>query len=140
MPIADLEARYGYKPQRVSGTDGDSLSICTVTFGANTARLESALRGTAGLPTSIPMGLEGVKAMLTGSKGLHLVETKDFGRVDCYSTKLSGVGGSSEVFYSTVCFIEDGRYLNFTMSHPDPTRITFDIVKPIVEKIATPPK
>ncbi|MBX3235345.1 MAG: hypothetical protein KF814_04255 [Nitrospiraceae bacterium] len=138
LPMADLESHYGSKPARVSGTDGASLSVCTATFGSYVARVESAPAGSsAGLPTSVASALQGVKDMLASSPILKLQESKDFGKVGCYSTKLSNnMGGSPEVVFSTVCLMTEGGYLNFTMSHSDPVRVTFELVKAMLEKTA----
>lgn len=134
LPMADLEAHYSSKAQRVSGSENPALSVCTANFGSYTARLESGPHDPVQLAPNVATMLMGVKAMLGSSKQLQLLDTQDFGRVGCYRTKVSSGG---ETAYSTVCvMMPDGWYLNFTMTHADPQRVTFDIVRSMVEKIA----
>lgn len=134
LPMADLEAHYNSKAQRVSGSEDRALSVCTANFGSYTARLESGPHDPVRLAPDVATALMGVKAMLGSSKQLQLLDTQDFGRVGCYRTK---VAFGNDVTYSTVCvMMPDGWYLNFTMTHADPQRVTFDTVKSMVEKIA----
>src|SRR5262245_7406886 len=69
MPNAELEAHFGAKPKSTPrGMDGDGLSTCTATFSAtNLAKLEVSPPGTAGVPTSIEMGLAGARMILGSS-------------------------------------------------------------------------
>lgn len=134
LPMEDLRTHYSSPPQRVSGSDDSILSVCAANFGSFVAKLESGPHDPAALPPNIAAGLMGVKAMLGSSKQLQLLDTHDFGRVGCYKTKVS-FGG--ETIYSTVCLMmPDGWYLNFTMTHADQQRVSYEIVKSMVEKIA----
>lgn len=141
LPLDDLEAYYGAKGT-ARGIDGTPLSTCTATIGNQAVNVQSAPEGTAGLPSTIAMGLAGATARLGQAKGagpLRLKAIKDLGTVGCYATETTGSLLGTKIdkpLYSTTCFVVDRGYLTLTMTDDDPKRVSFDIVRQFVEKAA----
>ena len=101
--------RQGELPR---GMDGDALSTCTVTLGAHGVKLQVSPPGTPGVPSSIEMGLNGVKMLASAPKSMvQVVETKDFGTVGCSTTKASIAMGKEPAtsMFSTACFVVQRR-------------------------------
>ena len=138
MPTAGLEAAYGGKVTNPHGADGDS-SVCTVNIGRVAIKLQSALPGAAGVPTSIAQGLVGARMMLGEAKQAPKANTKDFGRVGCLTMKMKkGFDGKplAKPLLTTSCFLVDGGYLNLSVASENPRQVRFDLVKELLEKAA----
>ena len=138
MPTAELELSYGGKVTNPHGFDGES-SICTVNIGGLAIKLQTAPPGTGGVPTTIPQGLMGARLMLGEAKQSPETNTKDFGRVGCLSMKMTkGFDGKAlaRPLLTTSCFLVDGGYLNMSVASENPKQVSFDRVKPLLEKAA----
>jgi hypothetical protein len=141
LPSADLEAYYGSKAATPSGINGASLSTCNVMIGGHPVKLQVSPPGAVGVPTSVQTGLLAGTAMLKDAKKgpLQLIETKDFGKVGCFTTKASSdlAGAKAQKpIYATTCFVVEGGYLNLALADEDAARVTLDIVRQFTEKAA----
>ena len=138
MPIPDLEATYAGKVSNPQGGDGDS-SVCTVNIGRLAVKLQSALPGTAGVPTSIGQGLVGARMMLGAAKQAPKAQTRDFGKVGCLTMKMvKAFDGKplAEPLLTTSCFLVEGGYLNLSVASDNRRQVGFDLVKRLLEKAA----
>ena len=138
MPTSELEAAYGGKPTNPHGFDGDS-SVCTVNIGGLAIKLQSAVPGTAGLPTSIQQGLAGARMMLGAARQSAGTKTRDFGKVGCMNLKMTkGFDGKAlaKPLLTTSCFLVEGGYLNLSVSGENAKQVRFDVVKALLEKAA----
>jgi hypothetical protein len=134
LPTAALEAAYGGKAGTPHGTDGESLSICSVTVNSRVAKLQSSPPGTVGVPRSIQEGFMGLSMLakmgefrpkITERSAAGLTMTKDLDRKPL-----------AKPLYSTTCFLIEGGYLNLALAGDDPKQVSFDVVKPLLEKAA----
>jgi hypothetical protein len=137
LPTAELEAHYGGKGS-AKGTDGPTLSICSLTIGPHVVKVQAAQPGAAGrLPTSIAQGLEDARKMFGGGGADQLLEAKDLGKLGCFTVKTTGTTTrrrAPKPLFGTTCFVTDGGYLNIGLADHDPERVTFDIVRSFLEK------
>ena len=138
MPTSELEAAYGGKPTNPHGFDGDS-SVCTVNIGGLAIKLQSAPRGTAGVPTSIRQGLAGARLMLGEARQSPQTNTKDYGEVGCLSMKMTKEFDGKPLvkpLLTTSCFLVEGGYLNMSVAGENPKQVRFDVIKGLLEKAA----
>ena len=138
MPISELEAAYGGKVTNPHGFDGDS-SVCTVNIGGLAIKLQSAVPGTAGLPTSIQQGLVGARMMLGAARQSARAKTRDFGKVGCMNLKMTkGFDGKAlaRPLLTTSCFLVEGGYLNMSVSGENAKQVGFEQVKALLENAA----
>jgi hypothetical protein len=138
MPTSDLEASYGGKVTNPHGFDDDS-SVCTVNIGGLAIKLQSALPGTAGVPTSIQQGLMGARLMLGEARQSPETNTKDYGKVGCLSIKMTkGFDGKplAKPLLTSSCFLVEGGYLNMSVAGENPKQVGFDVIKVLLEKAA----
>jgi hypothetical protein len=139
LPVADLEAYYGGKGT-VKGTEGQALSICSLTIGGRVAKVQAAQAGARGLPTTIAQGLEGAKKMFGAAGGegqTELLEARDLGKVGCFTVETKGVATrrrKPKPLFGTTCFVVDGGYLNIALGDHDRNRVGFDIVRQFLDK------
>jgi hypothetical protein len=138
MPTSELEAAYGGKPTNPHGFDGDS-SVCTVNIHGVAIKLQSALPGAAGVPTSVRQGLAGARMMLGAAKQSAGTKTRDFGKVGCMNLKMTkGFDGKAlaRPLLTTSCFLVEGGYLNMSVSGENAKQVGFEQVKAFLEKAA----
>jgi hypothetical protein len=130
LPTPELEAALGSAVARKVGTDSATLSSCTVTAGAATAKLEIQPPGQLGLPTNVAAGLAGVQA--TVGSTMQRFETEDAGNVGCYRGTLTVQGfGSTN---TTSCFMPSG-YIVLTLARGD-NLVPFAPVKELLQSVA----
>jgi hypothetical protein len=138
MPTSELEAAYGGKPTNPHGFDGDSF-VCTVNIRGLAIKLQSALPGATGLPTSIRQGLAGARMMLGTAKQSAATNTKDYGDVGCLGMKMTkGFDGKAlaKPLLTTSCFLVEGGYLNLSVSGENAKQVGFEQVKALLGKAA----
>ena len=139
LPVADLEAYYGGKGT-VKGTEGETLSICSLTIGGHVVKVQAAQPGATGLPTTIAQGLEAAKKMFGAAGGegqIELLEARDLGKVGCFTVETRGVvtrRRRPKPLFGTTCFVVDGGYLNIALGDHDRNRVGFDIVRQFLDK------
>jgi hypothetical protein len=140
LPLADLEAYYGGKGT-VKGTEGETLSVCSLTIGGHVVKVQAAQPGAKGLPTTIAQGLEGAKKMFGGGGDegqIQLLEARDLGKVGCFTVETKGVATRRrkrpKPLFGTTCFVVDGGYLNIALGDHDRNRVGFDIVRQFLDK------
>jgi len=135
LPTAALEAAYGGKAGTPHGTDGESLSICSVTVNSRVAKLQSSPPGTVGVPRSIQEGFMGLSMLAKMGE----IQTKDCGKIGCGTVTMAkdlDRKPLAKPLYSTTCFLIEGGYLNLALAGDDPKQVSFDVVKPLLEKAA----
>jgi hypothetical protein len=138
MPTADLETTYGGKVTNPHGVDGES-SVCTANIRGIAVKLQSALPGTIGVPTSVQQALVGARMMLGAAKQSPGTETEDFGRIGCLSLKITkGFDGKplAKPLRTASCFLVEGGYLNMSVASENPKQVKLDLVKGLLEKAA----
>jgi len=136
LPVADLEAYYGGKGT-VKGTEGDTLSICSLIIGGHVVKVQAAQPGATGLPTTIAQGLDGAKKMFGAAGQIELLEAQDLGKVGCFTVETRGVATRRrrpKPLFGTTCFVVDGGYLNIALGDHDRNRVGFDIVRQFLDK------
>jgi hypothetical protein len=138
MPTEGLELTYGGKLTKPHGIDGES-SVCTANIGGLAIKLQSARPGAAGVPTSVSQGLVGARIMLGQARQNPKNSTKDFGNIGCIRMKMTkGFDGKplAKRLFTTSCFLVEGGYLNLTVASENSKQADFDLVKPLLEKVA----
>jgi hypothetical protein len=138
MPTSELETAYGGKVTNPHGFDGDS-SVCTVNIGGLAIKLQTAVPGTAGLPTSIQQGLVGARMMLGAARQSAGTKTRDFGKIGCLNLKMTkGFDGRAlaQPLLTTSCFLVEGGYLNMSVSGENSKQVGFEQVKALLERAA----
>jgi hypothetical protein len=115
--------------------DSESLSTCTVTVNGRVAKLQSSPPGTVGVPRSIQEGFMGLSML---SK-MGEIQTKDYGKIGCGTVSITKDLDRKTLvkpLYSTTCFLIEGGYLSLAVAGDDPKQVSFDVVKPLLEKAA----
>ncbi len=142
LPISELEAHFGGKAKVKGGLDDGTNAICTADVNGHLAKIQSAPPGTAGLPSTIQQGLAGVTMTAQGKNNiLTIEETKDFGKVGCYTGKMTvepfGNGQPlAKPIQTTVCFQVSGGYLTLNLTSEDPKQVSYEVVKGFLAKAA----
>lgn len=139
LPISELEAHFGGKATKPHGSDGKTLSECSVSINGRLVKIQSAPPGAPGLPTTVQQGLKAIDAIATDAKlggGSVPTESKDFGSVGCGSQTFTGLPGTKSALHSTTCFSVQGGYLSLLLASQDPKQVSFEVVKGFLEKAA----
>ena len=139
LPVSELEAHFGGKASRPRGSDGQTLSECTLTIKGHLVKIQSGQPGTPGLPTTVQQGLKAIDRIATDSKlggKSPSTQSKDFGSIGCGTQTFEGLQGTKSTLYSTTCFRVQGGYLSLVLASDDPQQVSFEIVKDFLEKAA----
>lgn len=129
LPTAELEAHFGAKVSAVRGSDGATVSMCSVdvTDRRRGADLTSRPAGPASL--SVEQRFDAIRKQLERQGS----QTRNFGSVGCFTDQLP-IGGTK--LPVATCFLDRGGYLSLSLRSEDPKQLSFEAVKALLEKAA----
>ena len=128
LPTAALEAHFGASSGAVRGAESSSTSNCSIDLPDRRHGADLISRPAA-TSITVEQRLAAIRPMLE-KQGSQI---KDFGAIGCFTDRLD-MGDTK--LPTTTCFLEQGGYLSLSLRSDQPSQLSIEAVKKLLELTA----